>query len=58
VCQKRGIVAVPGMELETREEVHLVCLFPGIDEALDMQKIVYNALPDIKNRKTYLESKL
>jgi len=24
--------------------------FSGIDEALDMQKIVYNALPDIKNR--------
>lgn len=49
-AKKRGIVAVPGMELETREEVHLVCLFPGIDEAFDMQKIVYNALPDIKNR--------
>ena len=49
-AKKRGIVAVPGMELETREEVHLICLFPGIDEALSMQEIVYNALPDLKNR--------
>ncbi|HHV30506.1 MAG TPA: PHP domain-containing protein [Clostridium sp.] len=50
-AKKRGVVAVPGMELETREEVHLLCLFPGINEALCMQEIVYNALPDIKNRK-------
>lgn len=50
-CAKdAGILAVPGMELETREEVHLVCLFPGIDEAMHMQKIVYAALPDINNR--------
>ena len=49
-AQKSGIIAVPGMELETREEVHLICLFPGLGEALDMQKIVYEALPDMKNR--------
>ncbi|HOQ36855.1 MAG TPA: PHP domain-containing protein [Acetivibrio sp.] len=48
--KKRGIVVVPGMELETREEVHMVCLFPGVDEACKMQEIVYNALPDVENR--------
>ena len=41
---------VPGMELETREEVHLLCLFPGIEEALKMQRLVYGLLPNIKNR--------
>ncbi|WP_010251925.1 PHP domain-containing protein [Acetivibrio cellulolyticus] len=50
-CAKhRGILAVPGMELETREEVHLVCLFPGLEEVLKMQNIVNNALPDLENR--------
>ena len=51
ICgKKRGIIVVPGMELETREEVHLVCLFPSVAEAHRMQEIVYNALPDIENR--------
>ncbi|NMB33647.1 MAG: PHP domain-containing protein [Clostridium sp.] len=49
-AQKRKIIMVPGMELETREEVHLLCLFPGIEEALKMQELVYGLLPNIKNR--------
>lgn len=46
----RDIIVVPGMELETMEEIHLVCLFPSVDAALKMQHIVKNALPKLKNR--------
>ncbi len=49
-AKKAGIVAVAGMEVETREEIHVVCLFPGIEEALHVQGIVYDSLPHIKNR--------
>ena len=50
-CAKaRGIVAVPGMELETREEVHLVCFFPGLEEVMKMHEIVNDLLPGIENR--------
>lgn len=49
-AQNRGIIAVPGMELETKEEVHIVCLFSGLDEVLKMQSIVNKALPQIENR--------
>jgi PHP family Zn ribbon phosphoesterase len=49
-AKKRGIVAVPGMELETGEEVHVLCLFPGLDKALEMQELVYKALPPLENR--------
>lgn len=50
-CAKsRGIVAVPGMELETREEVHLVCLFPDLENVLKMQSIVHESLPQLENR--------
>ena len=50
-CAKtRGIVAVPGMEIETREEVHMVCFFPGLEEVIKMHEIVGNALPKIENR--------
>lgn len=50
-CAKaRGIVVVPGMEIETREEVHMVCFFPGVEEVMKMHEIVNNALPKIENR--------
>jgi len=45
-----GIVAVPGMELETSEEIHLVCLFPSIDAALVFEKEVRASMPDLLNR--------
>lgn len=49
-AESRGLIFIPGMELETREEVHLICLFPGLAEAFKMQDLVYKALPDMKNR--------
>lgn len=44
------ILIVPGMELETREEVHLVCLFPDEKMALKMQEKVYGSMPYMPNR--------
>ncbi|MCX7921639.1 MAG: PHP domain-containing protein [Clostridia bacterium] len=49
-ANQRNIVFIPGMEVETREEVHLVCLFPDVQTALKMQDIVYKALPALENR--------
>jgi len=45
-----GIVAVPGMELETSEEIHLVCLFPSVDAALVFEREVRASMPDLPNR--------
>lgn len=45
-----GLLVVPGMELMTSEEVHLVCLLPNPEAALIVQDRVYEALPGIKNR--------
>jgi len=44
-----GIKVIPGMELETEEEVHVVCYFPDIDTAMEMQKIVSGKMMGIKN---------
>ncbi|MBQ7915229.1 MAG: PHP domain-containing protein [Firmicutes bacterium] len=43
-----GLVVVPGMEVQTREEVHMVTLFQNLEDALAMQEEVYAALPDMK----------
>jgi PHP family Zn ribbon phosphoesterase len=49
-AEKAGIIAIPGMELETREEVHVVCLFPCLDSVLKMQELVYRTMPLMDNR--------
>jgi len=38
------------MEVQTSEEVHVVCLFDTVEQALTWQGIVYNHLPDLPNR--------
>ncbi len=45
-----GLSVLPGMELQTREEVHVLCLFDQLEQALKLQKIVDQALPEIENR--------
>lgn len=49
-AKKSGLLFIPGMEVETSEEVHLICLFPDVWSALEMHCLVYNALPAMKNR--------
>lgn len=48
VAQGTGLVVVPGLEVQTREEVHVVTLFQKLEDALAMQEEVYAGLPDMK----------
>ena len=49
-CAKQyNIAVIPGMEVETAEEVHVVCYFPNLDAAFEMQKIVAGKMMGIKN---------
>jgi len=44
-----GITVLPGMEAQSREEVHLVCLFDTVEQALAWQERIFAALPDREN---------
>lgn len=58
-CAKdTGLLVIPGMELETSEEIHVVCLFPDIKSAAYMQDVVYTNLPDIKNKESIFGEQL
>ncbi len=48
VVQAAGdrLVVKPGLEIETRETVHLLCLFDEVEQALDLQRLVYDHLPE------------
>lgn len=47
--QRHGLLALPGMELTTREEVHIVCLFPDLSAASAFDAEIKSHLPDIPN---------
>lgn len=44
-----GILAVPGMEINTSEEVHAVCLFPTLEAAMAFDAYVYERLVPFPN---------
>lgn len=48
--QNYGIIVIPGMELCTAEEVHVICLFPTLVQALSFDTYVYNHMLPIKNK--------
>lgn len=50
VAMDGGPVVVPGMELCTSEEFHLLCYFPDAAAAADFQHEVFRSLLPIKNR--------
>ncbi|MDR1440751.1 MAG: PHP domain-containing protein [Clostridiales bacterium] len=49
-CKSAGVIPVAGVEINTREEVHVLCFFPSLDSAMDFDGFLYPLLPDIKNR--------
>ena len=44
-----GIKTIPGIEVTTKEEVHVLCYFRNIDNATEFGGIIYDSLPFVKN---------
>ena len=47
--EKRGLKVIPGMEVQTREEIHLLTLFPDWPPAAAWDEEVREHLPDVRN---------
>ncbi len=45
-----GIHVLPGMELQSKEEVHLLCLFDTVGQCREWQQEVFRRLPPLGNR--------
>ena len=50
VADMMGVVLLPGMELTTKEEAHMLAYFPDVDSALTFSRLVHEHLPPINNR--------
>ncbi|MFA5675761.1 MAG: phosphoesterase [Christensenellales bacterium] len=47
-CAGEGFV--PGIEVTSREEVHVLAYFSNVDSAVSFGELIYDSLPDISNR--------
>ena len=47
-AQGTGLTVLPGIEIQTQEDVHVLCLFDELDQLLDLQFLVAN-LPRLEN---------
>ncbi len=49
-AKRHGIVPIAGMELTSAEDIHIVCLFPTLDSAMEFDKLVEGRRILIENR--------
>jgi len=50
LAEQFGVLAIPGMEINTSEEVHAVCLFPELSQAMAFDAYVYERLMPFPNK--------
>ncbi len=53
-----GLLLIPGMEITTREEVHLLGYFPTTDRALEFSEFLRGHLPPKKNKPSFFGNQL
>ncbi len=49
-CRAQGIIPVAGMELSTAEDIHLVCLFESLEDAMRFDREIEGHLMNVDNR--------
>ncbi|MBC7336744.1 MAG: PHP domain-containing protein, partial [Clostridia bacterium] len=47
--QREGILVIPGIEVQTKEEVHIISLFPSGEMVLRFEEWLKEFIPNLKN---------
>ena len=53
-----GLLLIPGMEITTREEVHLLGYFPTVETALEFSEFLRGHMPKKKNKPSFFGNQL
>jgi predicted metal-dependent phosphoesterase TrpH len=53
IGKKNNLLVLPGMELQTMEEIHLLAIFGSAETALSFQRRIYESLPPVPNNADY-----
>ncbi len=57
-AREYGMSVLFGMELTTAEEVHVLCYFPTLEDAMSFDAYVYDQLPDIPNTPAFFGNQI
>lgn len=49
LAEDSAVNIIPGIEVETKEQIHLITLFSDLKEVVSFQKLIYSHLPSIAN---------
>jgi len=49
LAKVRNILVLPGIEVTTKEDIHVLCYFSSLTDGLGFQKLIYEALPNVNN---------
>lgn len=49
-CKRYGVIPIAGMELTTSEDIHLVCLFEELVDAMRFDKYIHSRILPINNK--------
>lgn len=52
LCETLDLLFIPGIEIESKEGVHLLCYFPSIEIAKDIGNLMLNHLPPVLNQES------
>jgi hypothetical protein len=53
-----GLAVLPGMELTSEEEVHILGLFESMENLLRVQEEVFRKLPEVASKKKFIEDQV
>jgi len=56
VCNAYGVTLLPGIEVTSSEEVHILTYFSRVETAVDFGRMVYSHLPPIPNNRSIFGS--
>ena len=58
VAAGTGLAVLPGIELTSEEEVHILGLFESIDDILPLQEEVFQKLPEVASKKKFIDDQV
>ena len=58
IAEEYGVVAIPGMELTTSEEVHVLCYFKNLSDALSFDEYVEKRILPIPNNPQFFGNQI
>lgn len=58
VAKKANLIVIPALEVCTSEEVHMLCYFRSLEDAVSFSKEIYSYLPLIRNNESIFGSQL